>query len=147
MPTREDMINQLKDDITRQAQEIHLLRKRLAQAVHGVVPEPEYYESNSLWCNSGVTPQGKPFITMRQGPAIFQLSVEAAIAHSLNVLQCAEAAVSDAYLHQFMRKTIGANAAGAAGVLSDFRAFREKMAPAPPILDGPPAPTKIPKGK
>lgn len=110
--------------------------KRLMIAVAGVI-ELEYFgggksDGNSLgdefFASSGygvITQQ--PFVELTyNGRKIVQMPPEDSIALAHNLLACAEAAMTDAFLVTFMRETVGLEDAQLAGILSAFREFRDK---------------------
>ena len=55
-----------------------------------------------------------------------QLSPAVARAHALKILECADAAESDAFMLDFFCKKLGAGESQAGQILLEFRKFREK---------------------
>lgn len=78
---------------------------------------------------SGVSHRtGGPFIRLRWGPLEAQLSPAEARAHAMGILEAVEAATSDAFLAHWIVEKLGGGPAQAAGILMDFRAWREAQA-------------------
>lgn len=73
---------------------------------------------------SGRTRQG--MVNIRWGFLSAQLTVEQTRKHAIDLLRTAEAAQSDAFLHWLLVDKFKANEAGVAGVMEDFRAYRER---------------------
>lgn len=69
----------------------------------------------------------KPFVAITVGAKDFhtQMSPEGAIDLAHNLLACAEAAQTDAFLIGFFRKAVGADEAAVVGLLQEFRQWRE----------------------
>lgn len=70
----------------------------------------------------------QPFVAVTVGNKDFhaQMSPEEAIDLAHNLLACAEAALTDAFLIGFFRKVIGNDDQAVAGLLLEFRDWREK---------------------
>lgn len=49
--------------------------------------------------------------------------------HALRVLECADAAESDAFMFHFLQKTVGVTPQAAVAVIADFRRYRETIDP------------------
>lgn len=70
----------------------------------------------------------KPFVAVTVGSKDFhaQMSPEEAIDLAHNLLACAEAAVTDAFLIGFFRKVVGTDDQVVTGLLLEFRQWREQ---------------------
>jgi len=68
---------------------------------------------------------GEPLVVIRWGERAAQLSPTEARGFALDVLECAEASVGDAFLADFYAKA-GASVQEIAGIIRDFRAFRNR---------------------
>ena len=70
----------------------------------------------------------KPFVMVTVGAKDFTTQMSPAEARdlALNLLMCADASESDAFLITFLRKRVGADDKAIAGVLQDFRQWREE---------------------
>ena len=88
---------------------------------------PEDIERTTLYTQSGVNARGQAFVQItRDGKVIAQLTPEETREHALGLLNAAEAALSDAYLVSWVKEHVGAGEVEAAGLLADFRRWREK---------------------
>ncbi len=67
---------------------------------------------------------GEGFVTVRWGAESGQLTPDAARAHALHVLSCAEAAENDALTQAVLREDVGLDAQTAAGFLVAIRERR-----------------------
>lgn len=82
--------------------------------------------SKVLWHQSGVNAQGEPFVQLfLDEEPISQFTVEEARQFALVFMETAEAAEQDAFMRDFVLKRIGGNEAAAAGLIQDFRKWRE----------------------
>ncbi len=70
----------------------------------------------------------KPFVMIVVGKHDFMVQISPAGARELaiNLLQAAEAAEGDAFLISFLRRKVGANDEAVAGILEEFRNWRER---------------------
>jgi hypothetical protein len=79
-----------------------------------------------LWHQSGVNPQGEPFVQLlKDGKIICQLTPTDARDHARAITEAAEAAEQDAFLVWFLGKKVGMELDGAVKILVEFRRFRE----------------------
>lgn len=71
----------------------------------------------------------KPFVMVTVGEQDFmaQMSPDEARDLAMNLLQCAEASENDAFLVTFLRKRVGADDRAIAGVLQEYRQWREEQ--------------------
>lgn len=71
----------------------------------------------------------KPFVMVTVGEQDFmaQMSPDEARALAMNLLQCADASETDAFLVTFLRKRVGANDQAVVGILQDFREWRAQL--------------------
>lgn len=71
----------------------------------------------------------KPFVAVTVGNKDFhtQMSPEEAIDLAHNLLACAEAAQTDAFLITFLRKVVGTHDEAVMGILQEFRQWREQQ--------------------
>lgn len=84
----------------------------------------------TLGHQSGVNPQGEPFIQLllnRSGKdeVISQLTLDDAREHALAVLEAAEASRQDAFLMWFVREKMGGDLQMASALIQEFRHWRE----------------------
>lgn len=87
-----------------------------------------------LFQSSGVSAfTGEPFIEIHWGNQVGQLTVEEARIHAFALLECCEAALSDAFLFKFARDRAGMDSERAAQLLAHFREYREGRQPPPEI--------------
>jgi hypothetical protein len=76
---------------------------------------------------SGVNPKGEPFIQLTlDGRMIAQMNPEQVRDFALGLIEAAEAAEQDAFILDFMQKTVGLDLNRAGQVLLDFRRYREE---------------------
>ena len=70
----------------------------------------------------------KPFVAVTVGSKDFhaQMSPEEAIDLAHNLLACAEASLTDAFLIGFFRKVVGSDDNVVVGLLQEFRQWREE---------------------
>jgi len=120
-------INQLLDDVKKYQQRIELLEWQLAQAQQGGSVEAQEIDSSSIWLESIVSHRtGEPIIVIRWGLQIAQLPVSEARSHAMAILECADAAESDAFLVQFLKEKVKLPDDQYAPILIEFRAYREQ---------------------
>ena len=80
---------------------------------------------NILWHQTGVTPQGEPFIQLILNERLLtQLTVEQARDHATAMLQAAEAAEQDAFLMDFAQNQVGVTFQQAGQMLIGWREYR-----------------------
>jgi hypothetical protein len=85
----------------------------------------ESIDHDTIEVYSGVSAfTGKGFVTLRWGGESGQLDPDAARAHALHVLSCAEAAENDALTQEVLRDVIGLDSTTAAGFLVAIRERR-----------------------
>jgi hypothetical protein len=78
-----------------------------------------------LWHQSGVNPNGEPFVQLLRGEEIVgQMDVAQAREHARAVLEAAEAAEQDAFMMDFAQHKIGLDFERAGALLIAFRRFR-----------------------
>ena len=88
---------------------------------------PEEAGKCVIWAESLVSARDrKPYVTLRWGDEAGQFTPDEARAHAMVILECADAAVSDAFLFGFMTGRIGVGGADAGRVMAEFREFRKK---------------------
>jgi hypothetical protein len=76
---------------------------------------------------SGVNPQGEPFIQLiHDDQIIVQLETADARTFATGIIEAAEAAEQDAFLMEFMQKTVGLDFNRAGHVILEYRQWREK---------------------
>jgi hypothetical protein len=81
--------------------------------------------SEEILLESGVSAKtGEPFVNIKWKDRAGQLTVTDARQHALAILECAEAAESDAFIIKFFRERVGLSQEKAAQVLIDFRSQR-----------------------
>ena len=87
-----------------------------------------FYVGYPLGANYGHRTQ-KPFVavTVQSKEFFVQMSPDDARALAHNLLECAEAADSDAFLMSFMKRKIGIDQKSLAGILLQFRNWRDKQ--------------------
>jgi hypothetical protein len=68
----------------------------------------------------------QPFVEVQLGEYTTQMSPEKAIELALNMLEAAEAAWSDAFITEFMERSVGLETPQAAQVLRRYRQWRAK---------------------
>lgn len=68
----------------------------------------------------------EPYVEVQAPKLRVQMSPENARDLAINLLQAAEGAYTDAFLIEFLVEKLGAGIADAAGVLQEFRAWREQ---------------------
>lgn len=73
----------------------------------------------------------QPYVQVLIEAADFMTQMAPADARALaiNLLQAAEAAEGDAFLISFLRRKVGANDEAVAGILQEFRNWRERTSP------------------
>lgn len=119
--------NKYRDELRRKDGIIATLEKQLREALEGKVPEEMIGTVETIFMEaivSGRTRQG--MVNIRWGFLSAQLTVEQTRKHAIDLLRTAEAAQSDAFLHWLLVDKFKANEAGVAGVMEDFRAYRER---------------------
>lgn len=87
---------------------------------------PDAVKMKTLSLSTGVSKEGKPFVHMFvDGERVAQVSPAEAREHALHLIEAAEAAEQDAFMLDYARRRIGADDNAAAGLLVDFRNWRE----------------------
>lgn len=87
------------------------------------IPEPP--KESVLWHQSGVAPNGEPFVQLlRNDQIVAQMSPEQARDHARAITEAAEAAEQDAFIMEFAQKKIGLDFDRAGHLLIEFRNFR-----------------------
>lgn len=123
-----DYVNQLRDDLNRMSNRISELEKQLADAVNGKLPEDQVLDPDMITMQSIVSSQtGEPRILLRWFTHIAQLDAESARAHAFAILDCVEAAKSDAFLAKFFREKLEADDNLMGNVLMEFRNYRAEQ--------------------
>ena len=90
------------------------------------MPNTESNGLNTIWVESLVSHRtGEPLVNVRWGQENGQLSRDEAIQLAHQLIEAAEAAVSDAFLMQFLMQKVGAEPQAAVSILSEFRQFRD----------------------
>lgn len=129
--TPERNFNQLRDDLERTLRRNRELEQQLKDALTGIVPDPEIYDSTFLYVTPGVKAEdGEGFITIRLGTSIIQLDTINGIAVGLDILAQCEAAHADSVLFRFLRDDVGTDgvAKELGNMLDSFRNRRENEA-------------------
>ena len=82
----------------------------------------------TLWGSSGYGVKTKePFVNIAMpGGEYVQLDIEGARHHALAVLECAEAAVQDAFLVEWVKDATKTNDQGAGVLLNEYREWRKR---------------------
>ena len=89
-----------------------------------------------LWHQSGVNQKGEPFVQLiLYGKLIAQMDPQQARDHARAITEAAEAAEQDSFMVEFAKSTIGTTPEGAAGLLVEFRRFREARGKSTPPSD------------
>jgi hypothetical protein len=82
----------------------------------------------TLWHQSGVNMRGEPFIQLTLNENVIgQFTPAEARDFARTILEAAEAAETDAFLMQWVTQQVGAGPEQAAGLLADFRRYREEL--------------------
>lgn len=80
-----------------------------------------------IWAKSLVSrTTGEGVVEFTWGDKQAQLTCEEARKHALGVLECAEAAETDAFIVEFFHQELGMERDKAIGILVSFRGYREK---------------------
>jgi hypothetical protein len=88
---------------------------------------PEKPKTHSLWHQSGVNPHGVPFVQLiLNDKVIAQMTPAEARDHARAITEAAEASETDAFLWTWVLDKVGADKPQAAGLIADFRRFREQ---------------------
>jgi hypothetical protein len=92
-----------------------------AQQLEGELP-------SEFWAESGYGHNTrKPFVALTyNGCKLAQMPPETATELAHNLLSCAEAALGDAFLVEFMRDRVGLEMEQIGGLLNEFREWRDK---------------------
>lgn len=123
----EEAFNKVMDELERARSQVQTLQKQLQQALLGKVPEHEVTDPGTIWIEPIVSHRnGEGRVNMRWGHLSAQFNVKEAREHAHGILQAAEAAETDAFLCEFIERTLGATKQQMSVLLQDFRAFRER---------------------
>lgn len=83
------------------------------------------HKPDTLWHQSGVNPEGEPFVQLIKGKEVLaQMTTAQARDHAQAMLDAAEAAETDAFVYTWVIEHVGAGPEQAAGLLTDFRRWR-----------------------
>jgi hypothetical protein len=81
-----------------------------------------------LWHQSGINSKGEPFVQLILGEKIIaQVDPTEAREHAMAMIECAEAAETDAFIFRWVIEHVGADPGNAAGLLVDLRKFRAEV--------------------
>jgi len=69
----------------------------------------------------------QPYVTLRWGKENGQLTPAEAVEHGRKVIEAAQAAITDAFLINFLIDRVGLSPPRAAAVLQDFRGYRKAL--------------------
>jgi len=119
--------NKYRDELARKDGYIKQLEQQLREALDGKVPEEVIAIAGTIYMEaiiSGRTKEG--MVNLRWGFMSAQLTVEETRAHATDLLRTAEAAQTDGFLYWLLTEKFKANPAGVAGVIEDFRNYRER---------------------
>ena len=87
----------------------------------------EKQSDGMIWVTTLVSQRtGEAVVEFTWGDKRAQLTCEEARKHALGVLECAEAAETDAFIVEFFHQELGMERDKAIGILRSFRSFREK---------------------
>lgn len=121
-------INQLLDDVARYQRQIRELEQQLAKALMGTAPEVVEVDGSMIRLEGIVSSRtGAPKVTIRWGLQLAQLSPAEARERALAVLECADAAESDAFLVTFLKEKINLPPDKYGVILNEFREYREQQ--------------------
>lgn len=86
-------------------------------------------KTKTIWTLSGVNPKGEPFVQLRlEDKTLSQFTPAEAREFGQAVMECAEAAETDAFLFSFGTKEIGLDINAAMLMIMAFRKWREARA-------------------
>lgn len=126
---RDQIINQMTDDVDRLMRRVKELEYQLADALKGKMPEMEHLDPSCLYVESIVasTPDRyAPRVNLRWFTHFAQIDEAAARQLAFNILEACEASLVDAFLVSFGKKS-GLQPHQAANLLYDFRVHREQF--------------------
>lgn len=84
-------------------------------------------DEETIWITSLVSSRTKEgVVELNWGDKKAQLSPEEARKHALKILECADAAETDAFIVEFFVKRLGQEFDKALMILQDFRSFRDE---------------------
>ena len=127
--TQEDYVNQMRDDLGRQARRISELELQLADAINGHLPEDQHLDPDGIWVEAMVYAKTKePRVALRWFTHLAHLSEAQARHLALNILDCIEAAKTDSYLYKFFGELVGVDERKIAQLILQFRNFRQDEA-------------------
>lgn len=119
--------NKYRDELRRREGYIQQLEQQLREALAGKVPDEIIATAGTIYMEAIISNRTKEgMVNLRWGFMSAQLTVEETRAHAIELLKTAEAAQSDSFLHWLLTEKFKANPAGVAGVIEDFRAYRER---------------------
>ena len=117
--------NKYRDELHRKDAYIKQLEAQLKEALAGKVPADKIADASTIWVESIISNRTKAgLVNIRWGNMSAQLSVKAARAHAMGILEAAEAADTDALLYRYFTTKLGSTPEMFAGFIQDFRAAR-----------------------
>lgn len=91
-------------------------------------PPEEDAPQKMLWASSLVgAMDGKPKVDITIPDGRVQLSYDEAVRFGTSILECAEAAMGDAFVFHMMTKTLRLTPEVAARIIQEFREFRDEL--------------------
>ena len=88
---------------------------------------PEKLPGDVLGHRSGINAKGDPFVQLIRGTEVIaQMDVAQAREYGQAIIEAAEAAQTDAFVYQWLIQHVRAGPEQAAGLLADFRRYRER---------------------
>lgn len=124
---RDEIINQMADDVERLLRRVAELERQLSDALKGIAPEMEYLDPSCLCVESivvGLPDRYAPRVNLRWFTHFAQIDEPSARQLAFNILEACEASLADAYIVSFAKKT-GLQPDQAANLLYGFREHRE----------------------
>ena len=121
-----ETFNQLSDTVQAQAREI----RRLEAIISGASPEQAEKQMDSAVMEfSGLiaSKNKQPYVQIKWGASVVQLTIEEARDHALTILSIAEAARIDALFYQFALALADGDESLAMPLIVGLRDFREKQ--------------------
>jgi len=123
---QQQSVEEFQNDLKRMHARVIEVERQLADAISGKLPEDQHVDPSMLMVSSMISSRTfEPMIMLRWFTFVAQIGIEPAREFALSILDAVEAAKTDAFLMQFMRKVTGDPQAGAQ-LIMEFREFREQ---------------------
>lgn len=128
-----EAFNQIQDELTRARNYIGDLQEQLQIALAGKVPEDRIADAHTIWVESIISHRTKEgLVNIRWGNMSAQFSVKESRRHAINILEAADAAMSDSCLARYFGEKMDFPPEKLGIIIADIRHYRDLLNNADP---------------